>query len=107
MSDAVIPDLSKNLDWDPSVANPHHSDDADPVPTFHFDVDQDTACHVEADPDPGPTFHFDADQDPSFKIKAQKSKPRKKCSTRLIFHTLWLVIGKLIRIRIQLITLIR
>jgi hypothetical protein len=77
MRDAVIPDLSKNLDWDTSVANPHHSDDADPDPdpTFHSDMDPDTACHVEADPDPGPTFHFDADPDPSFKIKAQKSKP--------------------------------
>ncbi len=40
MRDAVIPDLSKNLDWDPSVANPHHSDDADPDRTFHFDVDR-------------------------------------------------------------------
>ncbi len=74
MRDAVIPDLSKNLDWGPSVANPHHSDDADLDPTFHFDVDPDTAFHFEVDPDPGPTFHFDADPDPSFKIKAKTLK---------------------------------
>ncbi len=58
-----------------SVANPHHSDDADPDPTFHFDVDPDTACHFEADPDPGPTFHFNADPDPSFK-KRRKNLER-------------------------------
>jgi hypothetical protein len=46
--------------------------------------------HVVADPDP--TFHFDAepDPDPSFQIKDQNLE---KCSNRLIFHTLWLVIS--------------
>jgi hypothetical protein len=40
------------------------------------------------DPDPDPTSHFDADPDPdpSFQIKAQNLE--KKCSNRLIFHTL-------------------
>jgi hypothetical protein len=52
------------------------------------------------------SFHFgvDPDLDPSFQIKAQNLEKR---SNRLIFHTLWLVIGKLMRIRIQLITLMR
>jgi hypothetical protein len=55
-----------------SVADPHHVD-ADPDPTFHFAAD------------PGP--------DPSFQIKA---KTLKKCPNRLLFHTFWLVICKLI-----------
>ncbi len=52
------------------------------------------------------TFHFDADPDPSFPIKAQNLE---KCKNRLLFHTFWLVICKLmrIRIRIQAITLMR
>jgi hypothetical protein len=43
--------------------------DADPDPTFRFDLDPDPACHFDLDPDP--TFHFDADPEPSFQIKAQ------------------------------------
>jgi hypothetical protein len=39
-------------------------------------------------------------------IKAQL-KPLKKCSNRLLFYKFWLVIFKLMRIRIQLITLKR
>ncbi len=78
-----------------SVADPHHVDadpacefDPDPDPTFHFN--------------PDPTFHFDPD--PSFQID---SKPWKKCSNRLILFTFCLVIWKLMRIRIQLATLVR
>ncbi len=49
----------------------------------------------------------DPDPDPSLQIKAQKTL--KKCSSRLIFYTFWLVICKLIlmRIWIQLITWVR
>ncbi len=88
---------------------------ADPDPACHFDPD--STFHFAADQDP--TFHFDPDPnpdpDPSFQIKAQNLE--KKCSNRLIFHTLWLVIRKLRRIwiqpnillrrRVQLITLMR
>jgi hypothetical protein len=80
---------------------------ADPDPAYHFDADPnpDPACHFDADPDL--TFHFHAepnlDPDLSFQIEAQIMK---KCSNRLIFHTFWLFIGKLL-IRIQLITLTR
>jgi hypothetical protein len=86
-----------------SVADPHH---------FYADVDPDldSACHfdADADPDPDPTFHFYG-----FLIRILASKVRlktlKKCSNKLIFHTLRLVIFKLMRIliRIQLITLLR
>jgi hypothetical protein len=66
-----------------SVAYPHHLD---------ADADPDSACHFHADPDsdPDPTRHFDSDPDPSFRI-------------------FWLVICKLMRmrIRIQLIKLMR
>jgi hypothetical protein len=77
--------------------DPHHLD-ADP------DAHPDSSHHSDADLDP--TFHPDADPDPSFQIKIQTLK---KCSNRLIFHTFWLVICKLMRIRfrIQLITLMR
>ncbi len=55
--------------------------------------------HVDADPGPAP----------SFQIKAQTLE--KKCSNRLIFQTFWLLICKLMRIRIrfqiQLITVMR
>jgi hypothetical protein len=61
----------------------------------HLDADPDPACHFDADPDP--TFHFDPNPDPSF--KKQMLKTSKKSSNRLIFHTFWLVICKLIRIR--------
>ncbi len=69
-------------------------------------ADPDPAYHIDVYPDPVLTFHFDADPDPdpSFQIKAQTMK---KCSNRLVFHTFWLVICKLMRIRIQLITLMR
>ncbi len=83
-----------------SVADPHNFD-ADPDPGCHFDVDPVRACHFDAvaNPNPDPTFHFDADPDPSYQIKAQHLK---KCLTRLIFNTFWLVICKLMRIRIEL-----
>ncbi len=63
------------------------------------------------DSDPDPTFHPDAnsvpDPDPSFQIEAKTLK----CLNRLIFHTFWLVVRKLMRIRIrfriQLITLMQ
>jgi hypothetical protein len=76
-----------------SVADPHH---------IYADPDPDPACHFDEDPEP--TFHFNADpdQEPSIQIKAQTLK---KCSIRLIFLTFWLVICQLMRIRIQLITL--
>ncbi len=45
----------------------------------------------------GSDFHPDPDPDPSFQIKAQTIK---KCSNRLISHTFWLFICKLMRIRI-------
>jgi hypothetical protein len=73
-----------------SVADPHHVD-ADPNP----------ACHFDADIDPYPTFHCDAVPDPDPNPSFQK------CTIRLIFHKFWLVICKLMRIRIQLITLMR
>jgi hypothetical protein len=73
--------------------DPHHLDvdpDADPVLTFRLD----------ADPDPDPSFHI-----------VQVLEPLKNCSNRLIFHTFWLVICKLMRIwirfQIQPITLMR
>ncbi len=81
---------------------------ADQDPACHFEADEDPdpypACHF--DPDPDSTIHADAipDTDPSFKIKARNLK---KCSNRLILHIIWLVICKLMRIRIQLITLMR
>ncbi len=52
-------------------------------------------------PDLDPNFHSDQDPDPSLQIKAQTHE---KCLNRLIFHTFWLVICKLMRIRIQFIT---
>jgi hypothetical protein len=62
----------------------------------------------DADADPDPTFHLDADPDPdpSFQIKAQNLE---KVLKWLIFQTCWLVICKLmqIRLRIQLTTLMR
>jgi hypothetical protein len=91
---------------------------------FYFDADPDPTFHPDADPDPYPTFHPDADPDPystfhpvwiriRVQILASKEglKPLKKCSNRLIFHTFWLVICKLMRIRmrirIQLIIMMR
>jgi hypothetical protein len=86
-----------------SVADPHHFNaDPDPDLACHFDASPDLACHFDADPDP--TFHFAADPDPSVQVKGRTLE---KCSNRLIFHTFWLVICKLMRIRIQFTTLIR
>jgi hypothetical protein len=72
-----------------SVADPHHFD-ADPDLAFHFD------------PDPDPTFHFDADPDPTLQTKGSTLG---EGSNRLIFHSFRLVACKLLRIRIQLFTL--
>jgi hypothetical protein len=84
-----------------SVADPHHVDaDPDPIPPCHFDADPDPAFQLDTDPhlDPDPTVHFDADPDPGpcFQIRAQNLKKR---SNRPIL--------KLLRIRIQFITLMR
>jgi hypothetical protein len=79
--------------------------DPDPDPAYHFDADPDPTCHFDADPDPDPTFHFDPDPDPGFQIKAENLE--KVLKNRLIFHTFWLVICKWMRIRIQLVTLMR
>jgi hypothetical protein len=81
-----------------SIADPHHFD-AVPDPACHFDADPDPACHFDADPDPA--CHFDVDPDPSFQIKAQNLK---KCSKRLIFHTFWTVICKLMQISIRILS---
>ncbi len=86
---------------DPAASSERGSMQTRVADPYNFDADP--ACHFDADPDP--TLHFDADPDPSFQIKAQNLE--KKCSNRLIFHTFWLVICKLMRIRIQLITLMR
>ncbi len=51
--------------------------------------------------------HFDADPDPACHLDPDPSFPLKWCSNMLIFHTFWLFICKLMRIRIQLITLMR
>ncbi len=81
----------------------------------HVDVDPDSEFHwmriririlFDADADPDPTFHPDADPDLDaiYEIKAQT---REKCPNMLIFHTFWHVICKLMRIRIQIINLMR
>ncbi len=58
------------------------------------------------DPDPDPACHFDVvpDSDPIFHIKAQSLL--KVLKNRLIFHTFWLAIYKLMRIRIQISTFV-
>jgi hypothetical protein len=63
--------------------------------TYHPDADS-YSDFFYADADSDPTFNPDADPDPdpSFQIK-------------VLFHTFWLVICKLMQIRIQLITLMR
>jgi hypothetical protein len=73
-----------------------HTSVADPSCHFDADPDLDAACHFDADPDP--TFHFDADPDadPSFQVKALILE---RCSSTLLFHTFWLFICKLMRIR--------
>ncbi len=56
-----------------------------------------------ADAGPDPTFHPDADPDldpdPSFHIKTQTLEKMLKYRGRLIFHTFWIVIYKLMWIR--------
>ncbi len=76
-------------------AGPHYFD-ADPDPVCHFDADLDPARHFDADQHP--TFHFDAGTDPDLCFASKG---------RLIFYIFWLVICKLMRIRIQLITFTR
>ncbi len=89
------------FDEDP---DPSYHFDEDPDPSYHFDADLDPAWHFDADPEH--TFHFDADPNPdpnpdpdlSYQVKAQTLK---KCPNRLVFHTFWLVICELMRIRIH------
>jgi hypothetical protein len=80
----------KDMNFLDSVVDLHHVD-ADPDSTYHHNADPDPTFHPDADPDP----------EPSFQIKAQTLEKV------LIFHTFWLVICKLMWIRIPLITLIR
>jgi hypothetical protein len=61
------------------------------------DPDLDPACHFDVDPDP--TFHFDADPDLASK---KRFKTLKKCFKKRIFPIYWLVIFKLMRIRIRI-----
>jgi len=71
MRDAVIPDLSKNLGWDPVLRIRITLMMRIRILPFTLMWIRILLWHFEADPDPGPTFHFDANPDPSFKIKAQ------------------------------------
>jgi hypothetical protein len=74
---------------------PHQFDvDADSDSDFYFIR---VRIFFDAGPDLDPTFHSDQDPDPSLQILAQTHE---KCLNRLIFHTFWLVICKLMRIRI-------
>ncbi len=61
--------------------------------------------HIDADPNPA--FYFESGCGSGSLLPNKSSKPWKKCSNRLMFRTFWLVICKLMRIRIQLITLMR
>jgi hypothetical protein len=54
--------------------------------------------YIDANPDP--TFHFDADPDPSFQIRLKTLK----IAQIGYFGTFWLIICKLMRIRIHLAT---
>jgi hypothetical protein len=85
-----------------SVVDPHHVDanpDADPDLTYHTDADPDSDFLSDVDPDPN--FQPDADSDPDPDPRFGKSlKHLKKCPNRLIFHTFWLDICNLMRIRI-------
>jgi len=65
--------------------------------SHYIDADPDLACHFYADPDPA--SHFDSDPDTSLQIKVQTLK---MFSNMLICHTFWLVIYKLLRIRIRI-----
>jgi hypothetical protein len=56
---------------------------------------------AQGDADPNPTFYFDADPDPHPSLQ-KRLKISKKCSNSLIFHTVWLDICKLLRIRIRI-----
>ena len=71
---------------------------ADSHPACHFDADPDLACHFDADPNP--SFHFDAGPNPDLQLKAPNLE--KVLIKRLIFHTFWLDIHKLMRIRIRM-----
>ncbi len=71
-----------------SAADPHHYD-------AHPNTDSHPACDSDADP----TFHFDSDPDPNPVPSFQ--------SAQIGFHSFWLVIGKFMRIRMQLIALMR
>jgi hypothetical protein len=77
-------------------ANP----DADPDLTYHPDADQGYDFLFDPDPDvdPDPIFHTDADPDPDPSFK--KAQTLEKVLNSLIFHTFWLDICKLMRIRI-------
>ncbi len=66
----------------------------------------------------GSWFLFDADVDPDptspwfgsgsgFELPKKGSNAWKECSNRLIFHTFWLVICKLMRIRIRVLKMMR
>jgi hypothetical protein len=74
--------------------------------THHLDSDPDagpdSTCHPNTDPDADPdsTYHPDAvpDPDPSFPIKAQTIEKIYKLAQILTF---WLVICKLMRIRMR------
>jgi hypothetical protein len=69
------------------------------------DADFDFLFDVDPDADPDPTFHPDADPDPDPDPYPSFKKRLKKGLNRLISHTFWLDICKLMRIRIQLINL--
>jgi hypothetical protein len=91
--------------------DPHHFDvdpDADAYSTYHPAADSDSDIFLcgsgflfDAGPNLDSTFHSDQDPNPTLQIMAQTYE---KCSNRLIFHRFWLVICKLLQIRIQLIT---
>ncbi len=49
----------------------------------------------------GSYFHFDAHADPDFSLQINVQN-FEKCSNRLICHTFWLVICKMMRIRIRI-----
>ncbi len=93
------------------VVDPYHVDadpDADPDLTYHSDADPDSEFYLMLMliPDSNPNFHLIRIQ---ILASKQRLKPLKTCSNRLIFHTFWLIICKLMRtrfrFRIQLITL--
>jgi hypothetical protein len=76
---------------------PHKSSVMD---LHHLDADPDSIYHPVADPDVDPDSNFYLMR---IRILASKKKAQllTKCSNRLIFNTFWLVICKLMRIRIR------